>query len=65
MGKQKIYIFNLWHTINNYGAMLTAYAIQQVLQTLGYDSELAAIHGVLSKRKNANSNFAWTHAKNI
>lgn len=57
MVKPKIYIFNLWHTINNYGAMLTAYALQQVLQTLGYDSELAANQGHQSRRKLSKFNF--------
>ena len=34
-----IYIINFWHT-NNYGANLTAFALQNVLQQLGFDNKL-------------------------
>ena len=36
----KIYITNFWHTRNNYGANLTAFALQNVLQQLGFDNKL-------------------------
>lgn len=40
MNKDKVYIFNFWESYN-YGAVLTAYALQQILKLLGYDSILA------------------------
>ena len=40
MAAKKIYNLNLWHTKKNYGANLTAYALQQVINSLGYDSQL-------------------------
>ena len=39
MEKQEIYITNFWHTVN-YGASLTAYALQNVLRQSNYKSEL-------------------------
>ena len=39
MNKDKVYIFNFWESYN-YGAVLTAYALQQILKLLGYDSVL-------------------------
>ncbi len=36
----KIYITNFWHTRNNYGANLTAFALQNVLQQLGFENKL-------------------------
>lgn len=36
----KIYITNFWHTRDNYGANLTAFALQEVLQQLGFENKL-------------------------
>ena len=36
----KIYITNFWHTRDNYGANLTAFALQEALQQLGFENKL-------------------------
>ena len=40
MVNKKIYIINFWHTRNNYGANLTAFALQNILQQMSYANEL-------------------------
>ena len=40
MEHKKTYITNFWHTRNNYGANLTAFALQVVLQQMEYENEL-------------------------
>ena len=56
MEKNKVFIFNLWHTMNNYGANLTAYALQEILKTLNYDPELVNNAFHKTERKNKSSN---------
>ena len=38
--KFDVAIINMWWAVSNYGALLTGYAIQQVLKQLGYSSKL-------------------------
>ena len=40
MQNDNIVIFNLWWCRNNYGAILTAYALQQIVKSLNYNSYL-------------------------
>ena len=37
---KNVYITNFWHTRNNYGANLTAFGLQNVLQQLGFENKL-------------------------
>ncbi len=64
MNKDKVYIFNFWESYN-YGAVLTAYALQQVIKSLGYESVL--INDILNpsrfttKKDSFNKIFAQTY----
>ena len=40
MDAKKIYNLNFWHATKNYGANMTAFALQRVLEKLGFDAEL-------------------------
>lgn len=58
MEKNKVFIFNFWQTINNYGANLTAYALQEVLIQLGYSPELVNNKSYLYKGKYKTKNYS-------
>ncbi len=47
---KKIVILNMWQSLN-YGAILTAYALQQSLKKAGYDSRLADYAGVDARQQ--------------
>lgn len=56
MEENKVFIFNLWHTTNNYGANLTAYALQEILKNLNYNPELVNNAFQVTKKKSKSKN---------
>ena len=60
---EKIYNINFWYTRHNYGANLTAFALQSVLEQLGYDFSL--INNPLKEleHKHRNYTFAFNFQK--
>ena len=61
--KDKIYITNLWHSRNNYGANLTAFALQSIIEKLGYKSELVNNTTKMREYKWRKSTFSFKFAK--
>ena len=60
---KKIYNINFWYTRHNYGANLTAYALQTVLRQLGYDFQLINNPLKISEAANRRYTFSFNFQK--
>ena len=64
---QKIYITNLWHTKTNYGANLTAYALQNILRNLGRESlltdNISLLAALLTRKGKFSASFVKQNLK--